>query len=31
VMRYVHGFCGVPNEMSKVMTPTGSILFPSKQ
>jgi hypothetical protein len=30
VIYYVCGFCGVPNEMGKVMTPTGSILFPSK-
>jgi hypothetical protein len=27
VMYYVRGFCGVPNEMGNVMTPTGLILL----
>jgi hypothetical protein len=30
VMYSVRGFCGVPKEMGKVMTPTGSILFSPK-
>jgi hypothetical protein len=28
VIYLVRGFCGVPNEAGRVMTPTDSILFP---